>query len=186
MMRTIAAFAAAAAVIAGPAIAGETAPLTTETATRFVATLDGVQALGKEFDAEGKLDALEVETKPKLGEEFKPYSNAVTALKAGYPAEHARLAALVKPQGFSTEEWGAVGDRVMLAYLAEKMEAQDPGALAQMEAMDPSMMEMMPPQMREQMAGAIALAKAVRNAPEDDRKAIKPVMADLDAVMESE
>ena len=55
MMRTIAAFAAAVAVIAGPAIAGETAPLTTETATRFVATLDGVQALGKEFDAEGKL-----------------------------------------------------------------------------------------------------------------------------------
>ena len=44
MMRTIAAFAAAAAVIAGPAIAGETAPLTTETATRFVATLGGVQA----------------------------------------------------------------------------------------------------------------------------------------------
>lgn len=168
----------------GAAQAGETNALTSDEARRFVATLEDVQALGDRLEANGEAEALNIRTQPKAGEAFRPYSTAVAALKADYPAEHARLSAIVGQHGFSAQEWGAVGDQVMIAYLAEKMEQENPGALQQMAQMDSSMKEIMPAHMKEQMAAALALAQAAKDAPAENRAAIKPVMADLDAFTE--
>lgn len=168
---------------ASAAFAGDT-PLTEDQAKRFVASLAAVDSLGDELQAQGKIENLNVDAKPKAGEAFKPYSNAVTALSKTYPADHAKLVKAVKAHGFSANDWGLVGDRVMIAYMAVKMEEDDPQAMAMMEGMDASMLEMMPPEMRTQMEGAFAMMETVKNAPEADKQAIASVKPKLDAYME--
>lgn len=170
---------------AATAFAGDK-PLTEDEAKRFVASLYSVETLGEDLEAQGKIENLNVDAKPKAGEAFKPYSNAVTALSKKYPADHAKLAKAVKAHGFSADDWGVVGDRVMIAYMAVKMEEDDPQAMAMMEGMDASMLEMMPPEMRTQMEGAFAMMETVKNAPASDKAAIAAVKADLDAYMERE
>lgn len=165
------------------ALAGD-APLTEDQAKRFVASLSSVEALGDALEAEGKIENLQIDSQPKAGEAFKPYSSAVAALAEKYPGDHAKLAKAVKTHGFSAADWGAVGDRVMIAYLAVKMQEEDPQAMEMMDGMDASMMEMMPPEMRAQMESVFAMMETVKNAPADDKRTIAVVKDDLDAYME--
>lgn len=162
------------------ALAGEGAPLTQDQVKRFVATLPALDALGEEFAAEGKSEELSIESRPKAGEPFRPYSGAVAALKERYPADHARLASAVRPHGFSTEEWGRVGDRVMIAWLALKMEEEDPRSMQMMEGMDQSMLSMVPPEMKAQLEATFAMMDTVRNAPEADKQAVAPFKDEID------
>ena len=159
------------------------APLTEDEARRFVASLAAVETLGDAFEAEGKIDNLQFDSRPKAGEAFKPFSKGVTALEENYPADHARLAKALKPHGFSADDWGATGDRVMIAYIAVTMQEDDPRTLEMMEGMDASMMEMMPPEMRTQMEGVFAMMETVKNAPEADKATVAAVKADLDAYL---
>ena len=170
-------------LFAAAAFAGDK-PLTEDEARRFVASLTSVEALGDALEAEGKIENLRVDAQPKAGEAFRPYSSAVAALADKYPADHAKLAKALQPHGFSAGDWGAVGDRVMIAYLAVKMEEDDPQTMQMMEGMDASMMEMMPPEMRAQMEGVFAMMETVRNAPAEDKQTIAAVKDDLDAYME--
>ena len=93
-------------LLTAPVGAADSAALTPDTAKRFVASLDAMETLGKELDAAGKADKLKVDIEPKAGEAFKPFSKTVTALKAQYPADYAKLQTAVKPHGFSAENWG--------------------------------------------------------------------------------
>ena len=172
-------------VVAGTAFAGDKA-LTADTAKRFVASLPSVEDLGKELEAEGKTDEMRFDTDPKAGQEFKPYSNAVKALKAKYPSDYGRLSMAVKPHWFSAEEWGAAGDKVMIAYMALKMEKESPDAMAQMQAMDPAMLDMMPPEMKAQMAQMKAMMETVAAASPEDKKAVAEVEGELDAYMDAQ
>ena len=162
------------------------APLTVDTAKRFVASLDSVKTVGEEIYAQGIAEEVQLDLEPKAGEPFKPYTKSVIGLKAKYPAEYSKLQTAVKPHGFSPEEWGAVGDRVMVAYLARKMEKENPDALAQMQAMDPSMLEMMPPEIKAQIMQAKAMMDAVAAAPAEDKKVVAEIEDDLDAYMNEE
>ena len=165
------------------ALAGD-GPLTEDQAKRFVASLTSVEALGDALEAEGKIENLQIDSQPKAGEAFQPYSRAVAALAKKYPADHDKLAKALKPHGFSADNWGSVGDRVMIAYLAVKMQEDDPQAMQMMDGMDASMLEMMPPEMRAQMEGVFAMMETVKNAPAEDKEAISAVKAELDAYME--
>ncbi len=167
------------------AVAADQQPLTEDQAKRFAATLPALDALKGEMEADGKNEQLAIETKPKAGEKFTPYSNAVAVLKEQYPSDHNKLANAVKPHGFTTTEWGGVGDRVMIAYMALKMQEQDPKSMAMMEGMDASMLNMVPPEMREQLESTFAMMETVKNAPEADKKAVQSVKADLDKHMDS-
>ena len=169
----------------GASFAGD-APLTEDQAKRFVKTLPALDALKTEMDAEGKSEHMRIATQPKAGEEFKPYSNAVAALKKDYPADHARLSKAVKPHGFSAQEWGAVGDRVIIAHLANKMQNEDPRTMQMMENMDQSMIDMMPPEMQTRLATTFAMMETVKNAPAEDREVVAKVGDELDEYMESE
>ncbi len=168
------------------AYAAENKPLTEDQAKRFVATLAAVDALGDSLEAEGKIDNLRIEQRPKAGEPFLPYSNAVNVLKEKYPSDHAKLADAVKEQGFSTADWGHVGDRVMVAYLAVRMEEDDPDSMEMMSGMDRSMLDMVPAEMRAQLEGTFAMMDTVKNAPEADKNAIATVKDDLDKFMEED
>ncbi len=170
-------------LIAG-ASAEQQKPLTENQAKRFVASLDSVDAMRDKLEAEGKIDNINIATKPEAGEAFRPYSKAVTALKDKYPADHARLAKIVKPHGFSAKDWGATGDRVMVAYMALKMQEEDPRTMQMMETMDKSMLDMVPPEMRAQLESTFAMMEAVKNVSEADKIAVAPVKAALDAYMD--
>ncbi|MEX0645797.1 MAG: hypothetical protein WD076_10830, partial [Parvularculaceae bacterium] len=119
---------------AGAALADDPPPLTEADVTSFISTLDAANAFGDELDAAGKTDALEVAMQPTAGDAFKPYSNAVAAMKTKYPGDYAQLGAIVSPHGFSADDWAATGDRVITAYFAVKMDRENPGAAAQMAA----------------------------------------------------
>ncbi len=181
MMRLIAIFISS-LFFSAVAFAGD-APLTEDQARRFVASLDAVDALGDRLEAEGKIENLRIDSRPKAGEAFRPYSAAVSALKEKHPSDHAKLSKALKAHGFSAADWGVVGDRVMAAYLAVTMEENDPRTLEMMDGMDASMMEMMPPEMRDQMEGVFAMMETVKNAPEADKRTVEAVKAELDAYM---
>jgi len=170
-------------LVAG-ASAEDQRPLTEDQAKRFVASLESVDSLRDQFDAEGKVDNINIDTKPKAGEAFKPYSKAVAALKDKYPAEHARLSKAVKSYGFSAKDWGEAGDRVMIAYLAIKMQEEDPRTMHMMETMDQSMINMVPPEMRAQLESTFAMMETVKNAPEADKIVVASVKDGLDVYME--
>ncbi len=181
-----------AAIIAGSfflfisgAVAADAA-LTVDAAKRFVASLDSVKTLGDRLEAEGKAAEMQIEMQPKPGEPFEPYSKSVTVLKDKYPDEYGKLKSAVKAHGFSAEEWGATGDKVMIAYFARKMEKENPGAMAQMQAMDPAMLEQMPPQMKEQIMQAKAMMETISDVPPENKKVVAEIEDDLDAYMEAE
>lgn len=186
MRKLFAAALGAALLIVAGASANDAAPLTDEKIRNFVATMPAVKTLARDLEASGKDKALEIDAMPKAGEPFRPYAKSVAALKEKHPAEHARLAAAVKPQGFSADGWAATGDRVVLAYIAEKAAKENPEALAHMQAMDPAMLAMMPPEMRAQMETAMAMMEAVKAAPAADRAAVRPHLAALDAMLDVE
>lgn len=168
------------------AIASDDKPLTEDQVKRFVATLPALDALGDELEAEGKTEDLVIETQPKAGAPFRPYSDAVAALKEKHPADHTRLTQAVKPHGFSAEEWGRVGDRVMIAWLALEMEEEDPRSMAMMEGMDKSMLDMAPPEMKAQLEATFAMLDTVKNAPEADKKAVAPFKDQIDEYTQSQ
>ncbi|MEQ8179487.1 MAG: hypothetical protein RIC52_02355 [Amphiplicatus sp.] len=171
-------------ILAGVAFAADPASLTEAKIKNFIASMESVKALGHELEASGKTDTLEIDSIPKTGEDFRPYSKSVAALKEKHPADHQRLAALVKPHGFSVDSWAETGDRVMIAYMAEKAE-EHPESLAHAQAMDPAMLSMVPPEMRAQMEGVMAMMETVKKAPAADRAALRPHMAALDAELEA-
>ena len=173
-------------VLMAGAFAAENKPLTEDEAKRFVLTLAAVDALGDTLEAEGKIENLRIEQRPKAGEPFLPYSNAVSLLKEKYPADHTKLASAVKAHGFSTTQWGHVGDRVMVAYLALRMQEEDPDSMEMMSGMDKSMLEMVPPELRAQLESTFAMMETVKNAPEADKKAVSVVKDDLDKFMEED
>ncbi|GJL91103.1 hypothetical protein [Hyphococcus sp.] len=183
MIRTISMIAATVMVFTNIALAAD-APLTVDTAKRFVSSLESVESLGEEFVTNGKADKLMIDVQPKANEKFKPYSNAVFALKEKYPSDYSRLNSAVKPHGFSAEEWGAAGDRVMIAYMALKMEKENPQAMTQMQAMDPSMMAMLPPDMKQQFEQAQIMMETISSASDEDKKIVAEVADDLDDYMD--
>lgn len=174
----VAALFAAAQLAAEPAAAR--APLEAGAVERFIAAMAEVEAFGDELEARGRLEALTLETQPRLGEPFAPFSNTVAALAARHPDEHARLAAIVGAHGFTPARWGETGDRILVAYLAEKMAQQDPAAMAQMAAMDRSMLDELPPEMKTRMEAVFAMMETVRDADPADRAAVRPYLEALD------
>ena len=154
--------------------------LTADDARHFAETLAPIQAFGDALEKEGKFNVL-VGGGATIDGVFKPYSAGVAALKTMLPGELGRLAAVVKPHGFTPEQWGAVGDRVMAAYMALRIEREQPGALAQIELLDLTGVENMPADARKQMTDYNAMMKAVKSAPEADKKAVAPAMDAIDA-----
>ena len=161
-------------------------PLTVDQVKRFAASLPALNALGAEFEEEGKIENLRIANKPVEGEVFQPYTNAVAMLSEKYPADLKRLEAAVKPHGFKTKEWGHIGDRVMVAYLALKMEEEDPDSMAMMEGFDKSMLDMVPPEMHAQLQQTFLMLETVKNAPEADKKIVAEVKPELDKVIDTD
>ncbi|MEK7264562.1 MAG: hypothetical protein AAB227_00555 [Pseudomonadota bacterium] len=154
--------------------------LSADAARHFADTLAPVQSLGDAFEKEGKFNVL-LGGGATVDGVFKPYSAGVIALKTQLPNELGRLAAVVKPHGFTPEEWGLAGDRVMAAYMALRIEREQPGALAQIDLVGPAEIEKMPPDLRKQMLEYNAMVTALKKAPDADKLAVMPAVDTIDA-----
>lgn len=177
-MKRLIALVAAFALSIPPAFAADA--LSADAARHFAQTLEPVQSFGDALEKEGKFNVL-LGGGATVDGAFKPYSAGVAALKAQLPNELGRLEAIVKPHGFTPEQWGAVGDRVMAAYMALRIEREQPGALAQVEQVDAAQIEKMPPEMRKQMLDFNAMVDALKKAPDADKAAVLPAMDAIDA-----
>ena len=173
-------------LFSSPSFAKVADPLTDEQVTRFVASLEGFSDFKDAMKDDEKIKNMEIDTRPKAGEKFQPYTKAVSELKEKYPSQHQKLSNIVKPHGFSATEWGGVADRVLVAYFAIKLAEEDPDTMAMLNGMDKSMLEMMPPEMRSQVEASFAMMETVKNAPEADKVAVRKKKAALDKYFDEE
>jgi len=170
-------------VMAGMATAANLEPARIDA---YIASLADVRALGDELKAEGKAAFLAGQIMPAEGDAFDPHSRAVEALQRDEPDYFSRLEALVLEHGFtSAHSWAIAGDRIVLAYGAEKVAAESPQMLvlaAQSGPEQEMLMQALPAPQREQLKQALVIARALAQVPDADRAAVKPYIGQLDTL----
>ncbi|GAB4535255.1 MAG: hypothetical protein Tsb0010_15210 [Parvularculaceae bacterium] len=183
MMRLLTSIAAALVMIFAHSAAA--ADLSAGQIERFVASLDDLREFGARLEAEGKqADAFE-DLAPAPGEPFRPYTRGTEYLRE--IGEYGAFEQIVRRHGFSDgAAWAETGDRVMVAFMANLMERENPQAAQMAASMSPEMLDQMPPAMRERMAGVMAMVTTMLNAPPEDRAAVAPFMDRIEAWMESQ
>ncbi len=165
------------------ASAAKTENLTDKDVKQFVSAIEDVENFADELKKEGKDKALEAAVEPVEGDKaFTPYGNGVDLLKEKFPDDYKELNGIVGKHGFKTpEKWASSGDQVMHAYMAVKIEEQNPEAFKQIKEITPEMREKLPPQAIQQLERAQAMMKLVKSSPEQNRKVVKAHMKDIDA-----
>ena len=106
-----------------------------------------------------------------------PFTNGVAAARsAGVAGE---VSGLVEPHGFSLDEWGETGDRVMRAYIALQMESQPDmtakmnDTIQQMESAPLS--ETQKNQMITSLMRTLDIYNMMKDAPPEDVEAVRPM-----------
>ncbi|MEL7028763.1 MAG: hypothetical protein AAGL49_06000 [Pseudomonadota bacterium] len=162
-------------------------PLSEKDVQKFVEALDKIDAFADRMEAEGKLDALEVDTQPKPGEPFRPYANSIPALKE--VGEYDAFAKLIKAEGFrSPEAWADIADPVIATVINLRMEEEDPGSAQKISQMEipPELLNdpNIPPALLEQMKGRLSMVQSFADVPEQHKSVVRPHMPKLIAWME--
>lgn len=181
---TPASIAGAALMLAATPALAEEAALQDNQVKRFVETLDPVEAFSDRLGDEARFDDMMEEVRPQQGKNFRPYSEGVAALKKKFPAEYAALGEVVKPHGFSQESWAATGDRVMVAYMALRMEQENPEFRSRTPQIDPAQLAQMPAEIRASIETSMAIMDVVKNAPAADQAAVRPHMTAIGKAIE--
>ena len=122
-----------------------------------------------------------------LGEDgsFNMMSRSFAAMEKAErgPIRNDLMAAFDKADIDDPSEFGETGDDIMMAYMAIEMDMQGVSESDLAMLNDPQMAAMVPPAMREQMAGIQKMMRAVRDVPDEDVAALKPHKKKLDAAM---
>ncbi len=164
--------------------------LTDSTVRSFINSLETLQGMEDEFEgmAEGMSREDETEQMPDLSRIF---SSSVEKMKGH--GMYRQLEDVVKQHGFSSpEQWGKTGDRIFQAWSALEMGEQSGQMNQEMaKAMEeinnnPNMSEAQKEQMREMMGGAMSAYEQAANAPEEDKRAVRPHMDALRSVTSEE
>ncbi|MGQ0527294.1 MAG: hypothetical protein ACT4OY_04600 [Alphaproteobacteria bacterium] len=164
------------------------ATLTSDQVKQFTNAIPDIEAFSTKMQKEGKDKALEKAVRPKPGEsQFTPYTKGVVALKSQFPPDYTALSGVVSKHGFATPEiWANVGDSVMQAYLATKMQGKNMEAMQAMAKLPPEMKAKLPPQAKAQIEQATSMLKIVNAAPAANKEAIKPHIPAIDAWLQRE
>lgn len=117
------------------------------------------------------------------------YSGLVDELR-NHPPTFNKVNGVVERYGFeSLSQWSQIGDRIFSAYMAMNMEGQpafDTGAMENYMSSIESLPEADLQNMRTMMEGAISSSEMARNAPAEDIEAVRPYVAELKALYETE
>ncbi|HEY9119549.1 MAG TPA: hypothetical protein VIN33_07305 [Marinobacter sp.] len=164
--------------------------LTDEKVRSFISSLETLQGMEDEFE-ELNEDLATEEDATEMPDMSRIFSSSVEKMK-GHEM-HDRLEEVVQQHGFSSpEEWGRTGDRIFQAWSALEMGEQsgqvDQEMAKAMEEIDnnPNMSEAQKQQMREMMSGAMSAYKQAANAPEADKRAVRPHIEALRGATESD
>lgn len=164
--------------------------LTDEKVQSFISSLETLQGMEDEFEELNEELATE-EDATEMPDMSRIFSSSVEKMK-GHEM-HDRLEEVVQQHGFSSpEEWGRTGDRIFQAWSALEMGEQsgqvDQEMAKAMEEIDnnPNMSEAQKQQMREMMSGAMSAYKQAANAPEADKRAVRPHIEALRGATESD
>ncbi|MEP1215491.1 MAG: hypothetical protein ABJM11_14835 [Marinobacter sp.] len=164
--------------------------LTDQTVRAFISSLEALQGMENEFEDLNE-DLTSEEDPAEMPDLSRIFSSSVEKME-GHEM-HDRLEEVVQQHGFSSpEEWGKTGDRIFQAWSALEMGEQS-GQVNQemakaMEEIDnnPNMSEAQKQQMREMMGGAMSAYKQAANAPEADKRAVRPHLEALRAATEAD
>ena len=152
--------------------------LTDQTVRAFISSLEELQTMEDEF-SELTEDLSDEEDTAEMPDMSRIFSSSIEQMK-GHDMYN-QLEDVVQQHGFSNaEQWGRTGDRIFHAWSALEMGEQS-GQVNQemakaMEEIDnnPNMSEAQKQQMREMMGGAMSAYKEAANAPEADKRAVRP------------
>lgn len=152
--------------------------LTDQTIRSFINSLETLQGMEEEFE-ELTDDLATGEDAGEMPDLSRIFSSSVEQMK-GHDM-HNQLEDVVQQHGFtSTEQWGRIGDRIFHAWSALEMGDQSGDMNREMaSAMEeinnnPHMSEAQKQQMRQMMGGAMSAFEQAANAPEADKRAVRP------------
>lgn len=153
----------------------------------YISSLSDVEALNKRLQASSQRKYWFDEMTPLPGLPFNPHQQAVRRMAEQEPAFHYELNKTVISHGFtSAQRWAEIGDRVILAYGALKAEQENPmlwQLASRHQQVPPEMLSMWPEEAREQVNKALLVIRAFAGSSSEDRAAIAPYLARLDAVL---
>ncbi len=160
--------------------------LSGEDVTKFVKALPDIQTFTEKLQKEGKDKVLNVAVQPTPGDKnYSPYVKGTEVMKEKLPGEYKELGDIAGKHGFkSQEDWAKAGDSVMLAYMAVKLDAENPGALKNIKAIPEDQKAKMDAPMRARLEQTVTMLEIFTSAPESDRAAVKPHMKEIDAWLE--
>lgn len=170
--------------LAAPAAAApeKAAPLTSDQILGFITSLPDLDALSDEFGEDPWVKTPAGKDPGSLPE--SPLA-AAAALMEGHAAA-GRIREVVGRHGFSgIMAWAQAGDRIIRAYLANKMDEENPEMAAQMkQAMEEIEKSSMPAEQKEAMKQMVIASQkamaAYASAPPADREAVKEHMKELE------
>ena len=158
------------------------AALTDAQVRGFVSSFQEMHSLFDQYDDE--LDALFDDDDDGDYTFRKPISGMLDEMK-GHEI-YGKLQRLVRQHGFSNlDQWGNIGDRVFLAYLAIGMDAESRNIEQEMAAAfreienNPHMSDEMKEEMKQIAATAMESFAVLGDVPERDKAAVRPYMAEL-------
>lgn len=100
-------------------------------------------------------------------------------------SDFSKLGDIVKRHDFkSQEEWAKTGDSLMLAYMAIKIDQENPNELKQLCDIPEENKAKMPEATTAQLEQSIRMMEIFTSAPKEDREAVKPHMNEITAWLE--
>lgn len=175
MFKVFALMAAAMTIFSAQAFAA----LSNDEVTKFIAATPDIETFAQDMKKEGR--NMEEEVMKDSKGKFEPYAQSVDLLKTKYKDDYKKMGDLVKKHGFtSAEEWANVGDRVMHAYMAIKIEEKNPEALKDIPALTDDMKKSMPPETLKMVERQIQVRQTIAAVPKEDKDAVKTQVASLD------
>lgn len=166
-----------------PAHAAE--QLTASMVGQFIKTMNDMRRIADKYDEPDQLG--EIGSMDEAMERAAaPFSSSLVIMREyeGYPEFESAISAA----GFaSVEQWASVGDRVIRAYGAIKMSERAPDLDSQMaramqQLEDSDMGEAQKQMMREMMQSSTRAVQAYTDAPQADKDAVLPYLAELEAM----
>lgn len=166
--------------------------LTDQTIRSFISSLETLQGMENEFDEMTEdLSAEKDGGATEMPDMSRIFSSSIERMK-GHDM-YDQLEDVVEQHGFANPEaWAKTGDRIFQAWSALEMGEQSNTMNQEMaKAMEeinnnPHMSEAQKQQMREMMGGAMSAMETASQAPEADKRALRPHLDALRAATESE
>ena len=172
--------------------AAQAETLTDQTISSFISSLETLQGMESEFDEMTEdFPAEKGERGGEMPDMSRIFSSSIERMK-GHDLYN-RLEDVVEQHGFANpESWAKTGDRIFQAWSALEMGEQSNTMNQEMaKAMEeinnnPHMSEAQKQQMRDMMGGAMSAMETASNAPEADKRALRPHLDALRAATDSD